>query len=70
MDIYIYTLTGRRITHQTIPAGQPGAQSGYNDAVRWNGRDIFGRRVGNGAYIAHLLSGQTVLGKLKILVIR
>ncbi|MFC1477936.1 hypothetical protein ACFL57_00575 [Candidatus Margulisiibacteriota bacterium] len=73
IDMYFYNITGERLLHKVIAAGENGARIGYNE-VEWDGRNSYGEQAGNGVYIVHIITadngGQKLLGKVKILVLR
>ncbi|MFC1596124.1 T9SS type A sorting domain-containing protein [Candidatus Margulisiibacteriota bacterium] len=73
VDVYIYSITGKRIFHKVIETGEAGSRVGYNE-VAWDGRDSFGDMVGNGVYLVHIVTddggGKKLLGKVKVLVMR
>jgi hypothetical protein len=63
VKIYIYNAIGELVNHVEL-AGSIGS----NDWT-WNTTDAYGNTVANGIYFIHILSGDSLIGKAKALVI-
>lgn len=69
INIYIASSSGEMVKKLSIPRGEEGAKAGMNK-FGWDGRSDMGNYVGNGIYLATIVSREErkVLGKLKLVI--
>ncbi|MFC1571432.1 S8 family serine peptidase, partial [Candidatus Margulisiibacteriota bacterium] len=66
--IYLFDLSGNLIWQDSYLAGVNGGKSGNNNPS-WNGRDLYGSSVSNGAYVYQVVADRKVITKGKIIVL-
>ncbi len=72
LDIYIYSISGKRLWHKQVMAGDSGGTAGFN-SIAWDGRNFYGEIVANGVYIVYVTAdseGDKVMAKTKIAVLK
>jgi hypothetical protein len=67
VTIIIYDITGHEVKRMKFASGTSGGRGGTNQ-VSWNGRSMGGEIVGNGMYIYKIISGSTVIGSSKVVI--
>jgi hypothetical protein len=67
IDLQIYSQAGPLVWARRFPRNTAGGMAGYN-AVDWDGRDAWGRSVGNGVYAFRIVRSGKVLGTNFIIV--
>ncbi len=68
VTLIIYDITGHEVHRMTYFPGTEGGRAGINQVI-WNGHSIFGEAVGNGMYVYKIISGNSVIGTGKIVVL-
>jgi hypothetical protein len=68
VTLIIYDITGHEVYRKTSRAGSDGGQAGLN-SVPFNGQSMFGEALGNGMYLYKLISGSSVIGSGKLVVL-
>jgi hypothetical protein len=68
VTIIIYDITGHEAKRMKFSSGTNGARGGTNQ-VSWNGRALGGEVAGNGMYVYKIISGSTVIGSGKLVVL-
>jgi len=68
VTLIIYDITGHEVYRKTSRSGTDGGQAGLN-SVPFNGTSMFGEALGNGMYLYKLISGGTVIGSGKLVVL-
>ncbi len=68
VTIVIYDITGHEAKRMRFGSGTNGARGGTNQ-VNWNGRSLGGQVAGNGMYIYKIISGDSVIGSGKLVVL-
>ncbi|MFC1617617.1 hypothetical protein ACFL2K_05305, partial [Candidatus Margulisiibacteriota bacterium] len=72
VSIYIYSISGEMLVKKQFFSGEEGASAGFNNII-WDGRNRFNEVVANGVYITYIIAkveGKTVVGKVKIAVLK
>ncbi|MFA5104310.1 MAG: fibronectin type III domain-containing protein [Candidatus Margulisiibacteriota bacterium] len=69
--IYIFSTAGKVVSKGQYMSGTMGGLAGYNE-VTWDGKDIFGAKVENGAYLIRVIEKNTSkqMGKCNIMVLK
>lgn len=68
VTLIIYDITGHEVYRKAFHSGASGGQAGLN-SVPFNGQSMFGEALGNGMYLYKLISGSTVIGSGKLVVL-
>ena len=68
VTLLIYDITGQEIKRMRFGSGTNGGRGGTNQ-VNWNGRSLGGDVAGNGMYLYKIISGDTVIGSGKLVVL-
>jgi hypothetical protein len=68
VTLVIYDITGHEVYRKTYRGGTDGGQAGLN-SVPFNGSSMFGEALGNGMYLYKLISGGSVIGSGKLVVL-
>lgn len=66
--IIIYDITGQEVKRMRFSSGTNGGRGGTNQ-VNWDGRSLGGEVAGNGMYIYKIISGDSVIGSGKLVVL-
>ncbi|MFA5104312.1 MAG: putative Ig domain-containing protein, partial [Candidatus Margulisiibacteriota bacterium] len=69
--VYIFNVVGKVVSKGQYMSGTMGGLAGYNE-VTWDGKDMFGAKVENGAYLIRVLEKSTSkqLGKCNVMVVK
>lgn len=67
IGLYIYGISGGTMWSRKFPAGANGGRAGYNE-IEWDGRDIYGKLIGNGIYPLKISADNKMIGKAYIVV--
>jgi hypothetical protein len=68
VTLIIYDITGHETKRMRFSSGLNGGRGGTNQ-VNWNGRSLGGDVAGNGMYLYKIISGDTVIGSGKLVVL-
>jgi hypothetical protein len=68
VTLIIYDITGHEVYRKTYHSGTSGGQAGLN-SVPFNGTSMFGEALGNGMYLYKIISGGSVIGSGKLVVL-
>jgi hypothetical protein len=68
VTLIIYDITGHEVYRKTAHSGSNGGQAGLN-SVPFNGQSMFGEALGNGMYLYKIISGGSVIGSGKLVVL-
>ncbi|MFA5104313.1 MAG: putative Ig domain-containing protein [Candidatus Margulisiibacteriota bacterium] len=69
--VYIFNVVGKVVSKGQYMSGTMGGLAGYNE-VTWDGKDMFGVKIENGAYLIRVLEKSTSkqLGKCNVMVVK
>jgi len=68
VTLIIYDISGHEVYRKTARSGTDGGQAGLN-SVPFSGKSMFGEALGNGMYLYKLISGGSVIGSGKLVVL-
>ena len=73
MQFYLTSISGETVWQADVLSGEPGAQEGANNAVKWSGINRYGEQIANGPYILYIIAKygeEKKVAKVKVLVLK